>query len=137
MQVKLFKSCFTVRLYQKSAAFYWSLCPAVKGGNLDLKAKIPSRELLSLARELGCEVVGSRIIAQDIDPYNRLIIYAAVRPTVTSPAKAFELMWFVRGLTNWDAHYWASRFRELWWEYRCYRGLLRVVKAFKLFFGLD
>ncbi|MEM3590471.1 MAG: hypothetical protein QW702_00010 [Candidatus Bathyarchaeia archaeon] len=42
-----------------------------------------------------------------------------------------------RELTSWNAHYWMSRFRELWWEYRCYRGLLRVVKAFKLFFGLE
>jgi len=43
----------------------------------------------------------------------------------------------VRGLADWDAHYWISRLRELWWEYRSYRSLLKAVKAFKLFFGLD
>jgi len=93
--------------------------------------------LLRLAKELGCEVADLRIIPKDIDPYNRLIIYAAVRPTIASPAKVFELMWFVRGLTSWDAHYWASRFRELWWEHRCYCGLLKAVKAFKLFFWAE
>lgn len=137
MQAELLKSHFTVKLYQRSAAFYWSLCPVVKGGNLDLKARVHLKELQSLARELGCEVAGSRIIAQDIDPYNRLIVYAAVRPTIASPAKAIELMWLIKGLTGWDAHYWASRFRELWWEHRCYRMLLKTVKAFKLFFGLE
>ncbi|MEM2188021.1 MAG: hypothetical protein QXG35_01690 [Nitrososphaerota archaeon] len=45
MQARLLKSCFTIRLYQRSAAFYWSLCPAVKDGNLDLKAKAPPRGL--------------------------------------------------------------------------------------------
>jgi len=137
VQAGLLKTCFTVRLYQRSAAFYWSLCPAVKGGNLDLKAKVPLRELRSLAKELGCEVAGSRIIAPDIDQYNRLIIYAAIRPTIASPAKAVELMWLIKGMTGWDAHYWASHFRELWWENRRYRGLLKAVKAFKLFFGLE
>lgn len=30
MQVELPKSYFTVRLSQKSVAFYWSLCPTVE-----------------------------------------------------------------------------------------------------------
>jgi len=46
-------------------------------------------------------------------------------------------MWLIKGMTGWDAHYWASHFRELWWENRRYRGLLKAVKAFKLFFGLE
>lgn len=137
MQAEVLKNCFTVRLYKRSAAFYWSLNPTFRGGCLDLKVKVPPQELLNLTKELHCPVDGSKIMPSDIDSYNRLLIYAAVRPTLTHPLQAVELVWLVKGLTGWDAHYWASRFRELWWEHRNLKGLRKAVKAFKLFFGLD
>lgn len=139
MQARALQRQFMVRLHSKSASFYWSLSSfSIHGaGNLDLKARVPPCELLRLAKGLGCEVNGSRIALTDIDPYNRLLVYAAVRPTLLNLAKAVELMQLVEGMSGWDAHYWASRFREIWWEHNCYRSLLKAVKAFKLFFGLE
>lgn len=136
-QAEALRSHFLVRLYKRSATFQWSLSPTCRSGCLDLKVKIPTKELLSLAKEIGCFANRSRIMPSDIDAYNRLLIYAAVRPTLTSHLQSTKLAWLVKGLTGWDAHYWASRFRELWWEHRKFKGIRKTIKAFKLFFGLD
>jgi len=130
-------TCFMIRLYKRSASFLWSFDSIFRGSNPDLKVKVEPRELIALAKNLGYTVSWGRIILPDLDAYNRLLLYAAVRPTIRSHLKAAELAMLIRGLTDWDAHYWASRLRELWWEHRSYRSLLKAVKAFKLFFGLD
>jgi hypothetical protein len=90
-----------------------------------------------LAENLGCSVEGSRISTSHLDFYNRLLVYACVRPTLKSVETIKSLAMLVLELNSWDALYWASRFRELWWEYGKYRHLSKAVKAFKLFFGLS
>ena len=129
------KTYFSIKL-GKSMTFIWSSTPdnPLKG-SIDLKIRqIP--ELLLIAKSLGGKVQNGRIIIPNLDIYNRLLIYACVRTSLRSGRKIRDLATLVFELSNLDAHYWASRFRELWWRHGKYRLLLNTAKAFKLFFDL-
>lgn len=126
---------FSIRV-GKTLTFIWTSTPdnPLKG-SVDLKTRqIP--ELQWLAENMGCQIQNGRIIIPDLDIYNRLLIYACVRLSLRDRRKIRELRRLVFELSNLDAHYWASRFRELWWRHEKYRPLLNTIKAFKLFFGL-
>lgn len=129
---------YKVCVYKRAVSFLWSCEPGkVLKSSVDLKVKVPSAEVFKVAEELGCASVGSKIFPESLDAYNRLMIYATVRPKVRSFNGVRELRHLVREISGWDAHYWAAEFREIWWKHRSYRSLSKAVKAFKLLFGLE
>ena len=129
---------YLLRLHGDLAEFLWSSTPEnPTGGSIDLKIKASAGELLWLAKILGYTNEKDAILVPSLDAYNKLLLYSAVRPSTRSPDKAKELAELILDLKGWDTHYWASRFRELWWKYRRPSRLLKTAKAFKLFFGLE
>lgn len=129
---------YKICVCKKSVTFLWTCEP----GNfyksaLDLKVKVPAQEIVKIAEELGCNRVGSKIFIPNLDIYNRLMIYAAVRPKVRSVSGLRELRLVIEKMNGWHAHYWASGFREIWWAHRNYRSMFKAVKAFKLFFEIN
>ncbi|MBS7631637.1 hypothetical protein KEJ47_08760, partial [Candidatus Bathyarchaeota archaeon] len=129
---------YIVRLNEQGATFLWSSTPHNPlESSVDLQIKVHLKELSLLAENLNCHLKNDEIVLSSLDPYNRLLLYACVRPTVKNTEKVRTLATLILDLNSWDAFYWASRFRELWWEHKNYRRLLKVAKAFKLFFGLS
>jgi len=120
------------------ATFVWSSTPDNPSKSaVDLKVKMRPVEVLWLAEQLGCILRQRKVLASNLDIYNRLLIYACVRPTLKDAEKARSLASLVLELNSWDALYWASRFRELWWKHEKFMHLLKAAKAFKLFFGAE
>ena len=105
-------------------------------GRLDLRARVEPRELRKLARELGCQIDDLTIYPPSWDAYNSLTVYAAVRATLRSPSNIMQLLEVVRGLSSYDAQYWAGRLREEYWRTRKFNPLYRVAKAFKILYGV-
>ncbi|MGB9622328.1 MAG: hypothetical protein ACPL07_00650 [Candidatus Bathyarchaeia archaeon] len=129
---------YTISLKGNVATFLWSATSQENlESSIDLKVKIQPEELYSLAGNLRCMVKQGRIVLPDLDTYNRLLVYAGVRPLVRKPEKAEELAQLVFEISSLDALYWASRFREVWWKHAKYWRVLKIAKAFKLFFNLE
>jgi hypothetical protein len=129
------KPLYLIKAYSKNVKFTWSSNPRKPlRGSTDLKARIGFSELLKLAAKMGCQVNGSEILPPNQDAYNRLLIYACVRTALKKPSEVLKLANCVVEMNSWDAHYWASAFRRLWWSGTSYRNLRQAVKAFKLFF---
>jgi len=132
------RACYFVSFRGHVTTFLWSSTREQPlKSSVDLKVKMRPSEVLWLAESLGCLFERGKVFASNLDIYNRLLIYACVRPTVRSIDKARSLASLVPELNSWDALYWASRFRELWWKHEKYKRLLKAAKAFKLFFDLD
>jgi hypothetical protein len=132
------KVLYALKLRGSKATFIWSSLPSSKlKSSIDLKVKVHPSEIFWLAENLSCSRENNYIYAPDLDAYNRLVIYACTRPSIKDSEKAKYLALQVIKLNNWDAHYWASKFRELWWAHRKYRPLMKVAKSFKLFFNLE
>jgi len=129
---------YMVKVKKRTATFIWSSTPDNPLKNsIDLKVKINFSELAQLAEKLQCMVYGNKIFLPKFDIYNRIIIYASVRPTLRSENKIKKLIECVMELNSWDALYWASKFREEWWNYSNLKKLTVIAKAFKLFFNID
>lgn len=132
------KLSYIVSFRGKVTIFAWSSVPEqTLKSSVDLKVKTRPPEILWLAENLGCLLGHRKVFASNLDIYNRLLIYACVRPTIKNAQKAANLAMLVLELNSYDAQYWASRFRELWWKHENYKLLLRAAKAFKLFFNLE
>lgn len=132
------KACYMVRFRGDATTFIWSSTPENPlKSSVDLKVRVQPSDLLWLAENLGCPIEDGKILTSHLDLYNRMLVYACVRSTVKSIETARNLAMLILELNSWDALYWASRFRELWWEHRKYRYILKAVRAFKLFFGLS
>jgi len=132
------KVSYTLSFRGQITTFLWSSTPGKSlKSSVDLKVKTRPTEVLWLAENLGCLFGHRKVFPSSLDIYNRLLIYACVRPTVRSIEKARSLATLVLELNSWDALYWASRFRELWWKHENYRHLLKAAKAFRLFFDLE
>ena len=128
---------YQIKLTKNQATFIWSSTPQTPlKSSIDLKTKINSYELLLLAKEFNSPVDNDRILIQNLEQYNRLLIYACVRPSLKKAESIRKLQAQIFDMTSWDAHYWASAFRELWWKYGRQAELQRLVKAFKLFFEI-
>lgn len=126
MRRRITQAAFKVRLYKKSVAFTWlSTC--------DLKVKVNVGELTRLAWKLGLDVNGMSIAVDSLDLYNRLLVYAAVRPFLKDAA---QLSWLVQNMNGCEASYWASTVREVWWTGERQRGVPRVARAFITLFEL-
>ncbi|MEM3550643.1 MAG: hypothetical protein QXV01_06080 [Candidatus Bathyarchaeia archaeon] len=132
------KLSYIVDFRGETTIFAWSSTQEEKlKSSVDLKVKTKPPEILCLAENLGCLFGQRKVFASNLDVYNRLLIYACVRPTVKSVEKAATLATLVLEINSYDAQYWASRFRELWWRHGNYKHLLKAVKAFKLFFNFE
>ena len=129
---------YVITFNGSKASFFWTSEPKkLVRALMDLQTKVSSRELLWLAENMSCIIRGKRIYAPSLDSYNRLIVYACVRPSLKDMEKAKHLAFQVLGMNSFDAHYWASKFREIWWNYERYRSLAKSVRAFKLFFNME
>jgi len=132
------KPLYMIRAHSKTVKFTWSSNPRKPlQGSTDLKAKVSFSELLKLAGEMGCHISGSEILPPSQDAYNRLLIYACVRTALKRPSEVLRLAEYISEMSDWDAQYWASAFRELWWSGPNLRSLRKAVRAFRLFFGTD
>jgi hypothetical protein len=132
------KPLYMIKAYNRTVKFIWSSNPRRPlKGSTDLKVKVSFLELLNLAWKMGCQLNSSEILPPNQDAYNRLLVYACVRATLKRPSKVLRLADCVIEMSSWDAHYWASAFRKLWWSNFNHRSLYKTVKAFKLFFDID
>jgi len=105
-------------------------------GGLDLKARVFPEEFKAVVKKFGCIFKEGKVFIPDMDVYNLLTIYAAVRSTIRSPRKIALLLEIIDKVNSYDAQYWAAKFRETFWEYKKYRPLYRVSRSFKELFGI-
>lgn len=129
---------YKIKAYNKTVRFTWSSNPRKPlKGSTDLKARVSFSELFKLAEKMGCQVNDTEILPPNQDAYNRLLVYACVRTSLRKPTGVLRLLDCVVEMSGWDALYWASAFRKLWWSGPNHRSLCKAVKAFKLFFNVD
>lgn len=135
---ELLKIKYQIKLAKNTATFIWSSTPQNPlRGSIDLRTKINPRELLMLAKKFHIPFEEDKIFVQDLEVYNRLLIYACVRPFLRKNLENIhKLEKQIFNMTSWDAHYWASAFRESWWKYGKLAKLKNIVRAFKLFFEI-
>ncbi|MEM2787818.1 MAG: hypothetical protein QXJ58_06075 [Archaeoglobaceae archaeon] len=138
LKQELTETKYQIKLAKNTATFIWGSTPQTPlRSSVDLKAMINPKELLKLANEFNIPVEKNRLLVQNLEVYNRLLIYACVRPSLRKNIKSIcKLEELVFGMTSWDAHYWASAFRELWWKHGKRSNLQNAIKAFKLFFEI-
>lgn len=139
LRQELSETKYLVKLTKNKATFIWGSTPQKPlKSSIDLKTRINPKELLLIAKEFSIPIEGDKILVQNLELYNRLLIYACVRPSLRKNVESIrKLGEQIFDMTSWDAHYWASAFRELWWRYGKRAKLRNVVKAFKLFFGIE
>jgi len=126
---------YVVRFRGRAAIFIWSSSPkSLRRSAVDLKVRVNPKEVFWLAKRLNCRFDDDMVFAPNIDVYNRLIIYAFVRPTIRNNNKARELGELVINMSYVDAYYWASMFREVWWNYGNHKSGLKHARSFKLLF---
>jgi len=129
---------YQIKLNKKEAIFIWGSTPQKPlKSSIDLKARINPKELVLLAKEFDAHIYSNKILVHDLDTYNRLLIYASVRSSLgKDPERIHKFREVIFDMTSWDAHYWASAFRELWWKYGKRNKLRNMIKAFMLFFEI-
>jgi len=138
LSAKTHRPYIAVRQKGKTATFMWTSSPESRlKSSVDLKIKIEWDEILWFAKILNCQTERNEIIFSNLDPYNRVLIYACVRKTIQSPRKASQLANLVLNLNSWEAFYWASSIREIWWEHKSVKKLYKAAKAFKILFNLE
>ncbi|MEM3536258.1 MAG: hypothetical protein QXF44_00625 [Candidatus Bathyarchaeia archaeon] len=138
LKQELSETKYQIKLAKNKATFIWGSTPqSPLKSSIDLKARINPKELLLLAKEFNIPVEENKILVQNLELYNRLLIYACVRPSLRKNFESIrKLEEQIFDMTSWDAHYWASAFRELWWKHGKRAELQNIVKAFKLFFEI-
>lgn len=129
---------YQIKLAKNKATFIWGSTPQTPmKSSIDLKARINPKELLLLAKEFNIPAEKNKILVQNLELYNRLLIYACVRPSLRKNIESIrKLEEQIFDMTSWDAHYWASAFRELWWKHGKRAKLQKSIKAFRLFFEI-
>lgn len=132
------ETIYQIKLAKNTAKFIWGSTPQTPlKSSIDLEVRINPKELLILANKFGIPVEEKNILVRSLDIYNRLLIYACVRPSLRGDIESIQkLKEQILGMTSWDAHYWASAFRELWWKHGKRIKLQNIIKAFKLFFEI-
>lgn len=70
------------------------------------------------------------------DKYEKLMIYAVVRQSIRNPLKANRLKDAVKDLGAYEAHYWASIFKEIYGRTQKRIELFRPSRAFKTLYHL-
>ena len=108
---------------------------SITEGAKDLEAKISWKELGFIGKRLGCKVSNDKVYAKNQSDYDRLLIFAAVRPTLKHHIKASDLSEVVLKLNGYDLNYWALQFKKAFW-YEERSQIARVAKSFSILFGL-
>jgi len=128
---------YQIKLNKNKVTFIWSSTPQTPlKASIDLKTKINPNELLFFTKKFDNLVYNDKILVQNLDQYNRLLIYACVRPSLKKIESIYKLRALILNMTSWDAHYWASAFRETWWKNGKRVKLRHLIKAFILFFEI-
>lgn len=127
---------YQIKLYKRGVFFLWgaTLQSPLKS-SIDLKANLNPDEILKIAKKYETQIKNKTILIQNLDTYNRLLIYACVRPHIKNGLQ-HKLEETIQGMTSWDAHYWAASFRESWWKHGNSDMLTNKIEAFKLFFEI-
>lgn len=117
----------------------------------ELEARCDPSELEILAKELGEGITLVReglktkstvpqpkltIKTHEEDEYEKLMIYAAVRQSMRKPLAANKLKDAVKDLGAYEAHYWASIFKEIFTRTQKRIDLFKPAKAFKTLYHL-
>jgi len=135
------------------ARFYPFMAVGTKRKKLEpeVEARCDPKELEILAKELGEGIVfekheqmtkssvpqpGLAIRVQEEDKYEKLMIYAVVRQSIRNPLVANRLKDIIKNLGGYEAHYWASIFKEIFTRTRKRIELFRPAKAFKTLYHL-
>jgi hypothetical protein len=108
---------------------------SISDGAKDLEAEVDWEELCSIAKRLGCFISDEKVRTKSQSEYDRLLIFAAVRPTLKSKDTISELSEVVLKLNGYDLNYWALQFKKAFW-YEDHFKVARVAKAFNVLFGL-
>ncbi|MGC8988164.1 hypothetical protein [Infirmifilum sp.] len=102
----------------------------------ELVAVCPWVEIVMMAEKIGVHVKPrKRSLRVGEESYKRLVVYAAVRETLRSPAKIMELEEVVRMLEEYELHFWFTRILAAFEKGRL--AVRRPVQAFKVLHGLD
>jgi hypothetical protein len=98
----------------------------------DLRANVPWLEVKKMALQTSSVIAGSIILPSNLDDYNRLLTYSAVRNSSLKGDKDL-LMKLVMGLNGYHLSYWAMYFKRSFWMYN---SIERISQAFLIFFGM-
>jgi len=117
----------------------------------EMEARCDPSELEILAKELGEGITIEKgepktkstilqpkfaIKVHEEDKYEKLMIYAAVRQSIRNPIIANRLKDIVKDLGAYEAHYWASIFKEIFSRTQKRIELFRPARAFKTLYHL-
>lgn len=108
---------------------------SITEGAKDLEAEVNWKELCFISKRLGCQISTEKIYAKNQSDYDRLLIFAAVRPTLKHQTVVPDLSDIVLKLNGYDLNYWALQFKKAFW-YEDNSQVARVAKAFNVLFGL-
>jgi hypothetical protein len=119
----------------KAEFIHTSKFNSITEGAKDLEADVKWKELCFLAKRMGCNVSNDKVYAKNQSEYDRLLIFAAVRPTLEHKATVSDLSDVVLKLNGYDLNYWALQFKKAFW-YEEHSQVARVAKSFSILFGL-
>jgi hypothetical protein len=123
------KVYYVIKLKDNTAKFIWSSSP--ESENVDLEVQVNPREMIEIAKRFKCDFKDNIIYIPNFDVYNRLLIYAYIRPLLNEK-ELMKVMKIISDLSYIDAFYWASKFREKYWYENKWE--YNLAEAFKLFF---
>ncbi|MFZ2071555.1 MAG: hypothetical protein WAV32_08195 [Halobacteriota archaeon] len=113
--------------------------PGIKGA-IEVRARVFIPEFTKLAKKMGFENMNNRkkrLKTGDGEAYLRLFVYAVVRQSIRSEAKAEKLRRIIADLPLADIRYWASVFRETYERYRTRRSLMKPARGFREVYYLE
>jgi tRNA U38,U39,U40 pseudouridine synthase TruA len=125
---------YGIHIIDNKAKFIWdNTNKDLVNGSIDLLIDVNVKDIVRVAKIFKCEITNIdneyKIIIPNYDVYNRLLIYAYVKPLLNNNEKLIRI---VISMDYVDAMYWASKFREAWWYENIWK--YNLAKAFKLFF---
>jgi hypothetical protein len=118
----------------------------------EVEARCDPSELQILAKELGEGFIltyeereGKKTTPQpkltikvhEEDKYEKLMVYAVVRQSMRNPLRANRLKDVVKDLGAYEAHFWASIFKEIFSRTQNRLELFRPARAFKTLYHLE
>ncbi|ASJ17104.1 hypothetical protein A3L04_08495 [Thermococcus chitonophagus] len=102
-------------------------------GKIEGKARVFLPEFLDFARKLGFNIKGKVLEGENDENYLRLFVYAMVSQFVKSETERREIERTVMELPILALRYWASTFRNAYWEGGRKR-VRRISKCFRVIY---
>lgn len=99
----------------------------------DFTALVSWNEVKKLAKRINCQMDKDNIYPNDLESYNRLLIYSALRQCIEKESSS--LYEVVLNLNGYDLSYWTIHFKRAFWR-GDNEGVRRISNAFMLFFAL-